>query len=60
MLEFDPASITDYVFGVGTKQFTDVISPPYNFVNVTEYSLGPQMSVPDPFELFLILTESLT
>ena len=59
MLEFEPAEITDYVVGVGTKQLTDEISPPFNFVNATEYILGPQMSETDPVGLYNSLAESL-
>jgi len=44
VLEFGPAETTDYEVAVGTKQFTDVRSPPFKVVHVTEYILGPQIS----------------
>ena len=39
-----PAEIAEDVVGVGTKQFAEVIVPPFVVVNVTEYILGPQTS----------------
>ena len=44
MVELEPAEIYEVVFGVGTKQFSDVIALPLVFVKFTEYILGPQIS----------------